>query len=169
MYCTVLQVFYNAWTIGGPSIHRSLEKLLGTWNGVFSPQTIAAIRARLPPSSAPAAAPGGYKPMVPDPRLAQGAYAAAGGYPGMVAPMQPSYALQQPAGAYGAATIPALQPMYSNDAVSQLAAALLPQGAVAAPVVVPAAIVTPAVGFVEKPQYKEFTAERIKVLSVTCC
>lgn len=80
-----LQVFSNAWTLGAPGLHRSLDKLLVTWTGVFPPATLDAVRARLAapqPAPQPANGGGAYgygpmhahteagpKPMMQDPRL----------------------------------------------------------------------------------------------------
>ena len=82
----------SAWQAGGPGLHRPLDKLLGTWAGVYPPALLADIQGRLAAAHAAAApvavqqpAPmgafggGGYgfaatapvAPMVPDPRLVQ--------------------------------------------------------------------------------------------------
>ena len=56
---TCAQAFMSTWHTGGPGLHRPLDKLVTTWEGVFPPPLLAEIRARLaavrPP---PAAAPG---------------------------------------------------------------------------------------------------------------
>eukprot|EP00887_Chlorella_sp_A99_P007891 scaffold20.g7891.t1 len=99
-------VFCNTWQLGGPSLQPALEKLLGTWVGVFPQPALNDAHARL--AQMRAAAPSGYggysalapayapapAPMVQDPRLV-----------GVQYPQQQPYAqqpYQQPAPAYGA-------------------------------------------------------------------
>ena len=53
----VLQIFRNAWVMGAPALHRPLEKLLGTWTGVFPAHVLDAVRTRL---AQPSGAGNGY-------------------------------------------------------------------------------------------------------------
>jgi hypothetical protein len=92
-------MFGSAWTMGAPGLHRPLEKLLGTWRGVFPAATLEAVRARMAAPGAQYAGSNGHHPaqaagpipMTLDPRLAG---AGQGAYP------QPPPQQQQPYGAY---------------------------------------------------------------------
>lgn len=66
-----MQAFGNAWITGAPGLHRPLEKLLNTWNGVFPSHVVEAIKTRKfhPPTSKAATAASRPKPMTQDPRL----------------------------------------------------------------------------------------------------
>ncbi|PRW57523.1 ENTH VHS [Chlorella sorokiniana] len=88
---TLPEAFMSAWQAGGPGLHRPLDKLLGTWTGVYPQALLADIQGRVAVARAGAAAaavqppPGGFvaggggfgfaptapvAPMVADPRLA---------------------------------------------------------------------------------------------------
>ena len=110
-------MFCNTWQLGGPSLQPALEKLLGTWVGVF-PQPVlndvharlAQMRAAVPLQQQQQQQPNGYggpfasyggqpmdqyaqqQPMrmMQDPRLAPG-----GQYPQLPPQQQPMYGMQQ--------------------------------------------------------------------------
>ena len=130
----------SAWEAGGPGLHRPLDKLLGTWTGVYPQALLADIQGRVaaaragaaavvvqPPAGGFATAGGGFgfaptapmAPMVPDPRLAQQqqhqqAYVQAPAFQ-----QQP----MQPMGGYAAAPMQQQQPMqpayYQQPAAQQ--------------------------------------------------
>jgi hypothetical protein len=111
------QVYVTAWQQGGSGLHRPLDKLLGTWSGVFPNAVLSDIHGRIAALRAAqaaqqvqaAAAMNGYgggaygygamvpAPMATDPRLApfQKQNAAAASYASYPA-QQPSYYQQAP-------------------------------------------------------------------------
>lgn len=150
----------SAWQLGGPGLHRPLDKLLGTWSGVFPSPLLADIHGRvaalraahapqlLQPAPVPmngiGSAPGfgygalapvqalGPPPMAADPRLALQSAAA---YSHHAAPHPPGY--QQPPSQYqqasAAAPMHAAQPAASRVDVNGLLASLVDSGLLAAP------------------------------------
>ena len=68
------------WFAGAPGLHRPLDKLLGTWAGVFPQALLADIQARVAAARAAAAPPPALQPTLQPP-----GYGAGGGY-GQAAP-----------------------------------------------------------------------------------
>lgn len=124
----------SAWQAGGPGLHRPLDKLLGTWTGVYPQAVLADIQSRVAAARAAAAAAAVQAPA------AAGGFAANGGYgfapTAPVAPMvadprlaqqQQFQQQQQQQPAFGAAPQPYVQaPAYPQQAVQ-------PMGGYAAP------------------------------------
>ncbi|KAI7842625.1 hypothetical protein COHA_003729 [Chlorella ohadii] len=125
------EAFMSAWQAGGPGLHRPLDKLLGTWTGVYPQALLADIQGRVAAARAAAAAVqqpsaasgfvagGGFgfaptaplAPMVPDPRLAQ----------------QSQFQQQQQQPAFGAAQQSYVQaPAYAQQAAGGYAAPMQP-------------------------------------------
>lgn len=66
----LLQAYSNAWIAGAPALHRPLEKLLGTWNGVFPEHVLEEVRVRRAAGTPTVVTSTiGPKPMMMDPRL----------------------------------------------------------------------------------------------------
>lgn len=68
----LLQIYSDAWIIGAPGLHKPLQKLAATWEGVFPPHVLRAVHASVSVTNAPrqqVVDSSQRKPMVKDPRL----------------------------------------------------------------------------------------------------
>lgn len=81
-----MQIYSNAWTVGAPGLHKPLQKLAGTWSGVFPSHVLKAVNSSIIysstkplPSDMSAGSGLNRKPMMKDPRLEPGSVGAVAG------------------------------------------------------------------------------------------